>query len=995
MRVRSVHCVLVWFLLTVGAEIPARAETDAELAELGQRVIQIYRAGNYAEGIPLAERFVVSTKSRVGENDPAYADAIGWLARLLQATGRQSEAELLMRRALAIDETSLGSDHPDVAIRLNNLAQLLQAAQRLSEADALLRRALKIDETRLGPDHPAVATSLNNLAALLQDANKPSEAEPLLRRALTLYEKSLGPEHPHVAIALNNLAIVLSPTNRSNEAEALLRRAITLFEHSLGPDDANVAIAMNNLAQLLKATNRWAQAEPLLRRALEIDEKCQGPDHLKVAARLTNLAQLLEATNRLAEAESLLRRALAIDEARFGPDHPHIASDIDNLAKLLAERGDWAGAAALGRRAKPILLSGDAANAIDGTGPGMAVPTRRGKEFRFHARSLFRASGASDSAGEEGFELAQWALQSDAAGALSQVSTRVAKGEGPLSDLVRDRLAQLARRKDQDGELLAAVGRADARSVEQFRASLANLDAKIEAIDVQLAAEFKEFSQLTAPKPLTIAEAQALLKDDEALLLFLDVPLLAGLPEETLVWVVNKQTSQWRSIPLGTRALADLVAALRCGLDRAAWEGERASRCVNLLEIPLNEAPGDAGPLPFDLVRAQELYSALFGQVEDLVKDKHLLIVPSGPLTGLQFHVLVTAPPRAGIPTDAAGYREVAWLGVNQPITYLPSVASLKALRETPRVSRALKAYIGFGNPLLDGPNRQFKPQAELARARQQCPPAQGQPMSRGGSAMSPPRQHGLLADPAQLRMQVPLPETADELCAVAGFLAAPQSDIWLGARASEAEVKRLSASGALAAYHIVHFATYGALAGRFDAGAEPGLLLTPPKEASLEEDGYLSASEIAGLKLDADWVILSACNTAAGGADEADGLSGIARAFFYAGTRALLVSHWAADSSATVKLISKTLSTLAADAAIGRSEALRRTMIDMIANGEPAAAHPAYWAPLVVAGDGGAEPSLQTTSSIVPGPAGPPKAKSRPANKSAPPDWKAGIWRR
>src|SRR6185369_13864988 len=169
------------------------------------------------------------------------------------------------------------------------------------------------------------------------------------------------------------------------------------------------------------------------------------------------------------------------------------------------------------------------------------------------------------------------------------------------------------------------------------------------------------------------------------------------------------------------------------------------------------------------------------------------------------------------------------------------------------------------------------------------------------------------------------------------------------------------------AAYRIVHFATHGALAGELTAGAEPGLILTPPAEATADDDGYLSASEIASLKLDADWVILSACNTAAGGSEGAEALSGLSRAFFYAGTRALLVSHWAVDSDATVKLITKTLGTMAADKTIGRSEALRRSMVALIEKGAPHEAHPTYWAPFVVVGEGAA-PTI-TTSAIPPAP--------------------------
>ncbi len=182
----------------------------------------------------------------------------------------------------------------------------------------------------------------------------------------------------------------------------------------------------------------------------------------------------------------------------------------------------------------------------------------------------------------------------------------------------------------------------------------------------------------------------------------------------------------------------------------------------------------------------------------------------------------------------------------------------------------------------------------------------------------------------------------------------ADAGDIYLGARATEREVKRLSESGQLARYRIVHFATHGALAGQVSGSAEPGLLLTPPDAPTEEDDGYLTASEIAGLKLDADWVILSACNTAAGGAQGAKALSGLARAFLYAQARALLVSHWAVNSDATVTLIAGAVSRLAADRSMGRAEAMRQSMLAQIGKGGPEA-HPAYWAPFVVAGEGGA----------------------------------------
>jgi CHAT domain-containing protein len=146
-------------------------------------------------------------------------------------------------------------------------------------------------------------------------------------------------------------------------------------------------------------------------------------------------------------------------------------------------------------------------------------------------------------------------------------------------------------------------------------------------------------------------------------------------------------------------------------------------------------------------------------------------------------------------------------------------------------------------------------------------------------------------------------------------------------------------------------------MSGDLKGLAEPALVLTPPSEATLENDGLLTASKIATLKLNADWVVLSACNTAASdGAPDAGGLSGLAKAFFYAGARSLLVSHWSVPSRATVKLITDAFDELAKDPKIGRAEALRRAEIAMLDPSSPSEfAHPLSWAPFVLAGEGGA----------------------------------------
>ena len=548
------------------------------------------------------------------------------------------------------------------------------------------------------------------------------------------------------------------------------------------------------------------------------------------------------------------------------------------------------------------------------------------------------------------------------------MAARGAKSDPELATIVRERQDLVAEWQKRDGARTAAVSQPPDKRDEAAEAAsserMSEIDVRIAAIDKRLAQDFSDYAAFASPKPLSVEAVQSNLAGDEALVLFLDTPEWKPTPEETFIWVVTKTDSRWVKTYIGTSTLRDSVTSLRCGLDEAAWSGEGRANCTALLGLNSGTGWQPGEPLPFDINRSHELYTALFGQIEDVIKEKRLLIVPSGALTQLPFHVLVSEQPDPSL-AGLEALRQAKWLVRDHAITVLPSVSSLKALRRLAKESHATRPLIGFGNPLLDGLPETYPndgPRAAKARTKQSCPetPLQQVASWEGKQrGVRPFTLRGGLADVGQIRMQAPLPETADELCAVARDLGVSGDDIRLGARATEPEIERLSGSGDLAKYRIIHFATHGALAGQVSGNAEPGLLLTPPDQPSEADDGYLSASEVAALKLDADWVILSACNTAAGGADGAEALSGLARAFFYAGARALLVSHWSVYSDATVKLITGAVSTMAADKSIGRAEAMRRSMLALIDKGTPDEAHPAYWAPFVVVGEGGVTSTL------------------------------------
>ena len=1029
---KSVSSMVALMLgVIVGIRSPGFAQTD-NLDAMSRQAVALWGQRKYAEAIDITERLLALTEKRFGPDHPNVRTPINFLALLYLYQGRTAEVEPLYQRALAITEKAVGPDHRDVGTILDKLAGLYETQGRDGEAEHLYKRALAITEKALGPEHRAIGIALNNLARLYVGQGRYDEAEPLFKRQLAIFEKALDLHHPDVGTALGDLAGLYQAQGRYSEAELLYKRALAITEKALGSDHADVGTSLNNLAMLYLNQNRYTEAEPLFKRSVRLGEKAHGRGHPSVLTSLNNLAMLYMNQGRYADAESLLKRnlalrektlgldhhavgqslnnlallyesqgsyakaeplfkrALAITEKALGPDHPLVGTSLQNLAELYFVQSEWVRAADFWRRSTGVTVR-RAQRGTDDVGQVLTGKTK-GEAERDSVRFLglvkvvhrLASDGRSADASlvREVFQTAQWASASEAAASLAQMAVRGAKGDPALAALVRDRQDMVGEWQKRDQARSAAVSQTpdkrDRAAEGTNVARLAAIDAHIAEIDRRLAADFPDYAALARPQPLGVEQVQAELRADEVLVLFLDTPEREPTPEETFIWVVTKADSRWVRSDLGTPSLRQEVAALRCGLDHALWKGgEAQDRCVEMLNNKYSYqlyVDGEAvDVLPFDLERAHALYKALLGPVEDLIKDKHLMVVPSGPLTSLPFSVLITKPPRARMVTTLAEHRDVAWLATRQPITVLPSVASLKSLRQFAKAGRASKLYLGIGNPLLEGPQddpqwgEYFRLQAAAARDKQRCAgrPASLQIASTRGqrhavASFTRVSRRGQ-ADIEEVRRCTPLPETADELCEVARRLGVPESEILLGADATETRLKQLSEQGQLADYAILHFATHGALTGQVQGAAEPGLILTPPANGTQDakvlerDDGFLTASEIAALKLDADWVILSACNTAGAQDENAEALSGLARAFFYAGARALVVSHWEVGSGAAVKLATRAIAELNANPRLGRAEAFRLSMRELIEKGTAFDAHPSQWAPFVVVGEGAA----------------------------------------
>jgi CHAT domain-containing protein/Flp pilus assembly protein TadD len=928
------------------------------MAPIANNIAMLYeKQGRYAAAEKLVRHALGIYEKQMGRNHPLVAPIWSNLSEVQKAQGHFGAAEESLKRALDILENAPGASVGDMCIALSNLGTLYHTLGRNDEAESLLKRAFTSIE-KLNPESTDVAIALNNLAVLYDDQGKYVEADKLYKRALEIRLKILGNEHPDVATVLNNIAVLYESQEQYEAASSLFQRAVAINEKALGSEHPTVALGLNNYAMIYQKMGRYADAEKLLLQAAAIYEKNAGTKLNKdVGTTLLNLASLYQVQERYEDALKIYEIMLPILEKTLGNSHPTYATALNNLATLYFTRKKWNEAVMFWEKSNDILIQ-RARRGVAKGGPSEASQkselTREGNRFWSLVKANYQIQKPETAA--KMFETAQWAQGSHTAQALAQMAARRMGGNGKLAQLIRERQDLVNEWQVIDTYLVQVAvqdqAKRNLKAEDEVRNRLAEVRARLTEIDGVLTKEFPDYVAMVSPEPLPVAELQKMLAEDEALVLFLDTPEKAPLPEETFVWVVTKTNIRWVRSDFGRTKLIQEVTALRCGLDTDMWQDE--TTCHALLGGSFTKQLANlGGALPFDLKRSHALYKALFGEVEGDIAGKRLLIVASGALTQLPFQVLVTGEPESKFSSTA--YKNAKWLIRDHGLVVLPAVSSLKALRIYTK-NHAERPFLGIGNPLLEGMDERYTERAKQARAKQQCttaptPQETVEPLHLPRS-VGRLRFVGKVIDADALRKQAPLPETADELCMVGQYLRAKPIEVLLGTNASEKLLKTMSEQGLLADYRVIHFSTHGVMAGQIE-GMDPGLILNPPAKGSEVDDGYLSASEIMDLKLNADWVILSACNTATGGVDNAEQLSGLVRSFFYAGARSVVASHWPVSSVGSVKLMTKAIEKMVTDKSIHPADALRYSMLELIDKGEERETHPNYWAPFVIVGEG------------------------------------------
>ena len=879
----------------------------AGLAEAWEQRVEA--AGETPDDAAICLRLVLAFyREHIGPTSPETATIVHDLAATLNQLGNTDEAEALAREGLATRSTALGTGHPDTLRSLRLLGNVLAAQGRADEASAIA------DQLAGKPGAIGIA-ALADQATLLDEQGRFAKAEPIWQQST---EKLAGASL-NMPLLVRVLAGRVFNQMMLGKCDPALHQALgTMLEQKRAANPMSAMLSADgpldeSYVQGLPCAGKSAEAAKsyeLIARA-QMGKVAPGYSWYPPAARIEARRSLTLAGNPETVDDALAAGRQAVFIARnrrFTQEWTgntatgkrklpsgDTGSDPLAIAFVAKLRADWAG----------VMRDSPQGAPKDVYGAATAMPLSEAKP----SNEITIKEAGILAYGWDGFEVAQDIGISSAARALLQAAARSGSGDPQLSKLIQQQQS-LTEELQQRERTLFGRGGVDPQEL----ASLERAKARLDALNAEVQRRYPRYAELVRPGAANVRAVQERLKPGEALL------YIQPAWNDVYVFAVSKQAFTWHRVQGTAAELDEKVRQLRCVLDGSSCHlGESSNR-------------------PFDRTLAYEIYRDVVAPVEAAIGDsERLYVVASGSMGGLPLALLPTKAP-AGPSVAPGAVEETQWLADRYAFVTLPSVSSLRAFDRVARPEGGVE-LLGFGDPVL-GPPEEPEPEAV----------AQPQPASRGV------RGSDGLANVAELRTLHSLPNSRRELMRIAASLDAPATSLLLGQAATERAVK---SSKALLEARVVVFATHGLLPRDVDGLQEPGLVFTPPAKATALDDGILTASETAALSLTADWVVLSACNTAASDGAGGESLSGLARSFLYAGAQSLLVSHWQVSDEATAALTSETVRVAKLNPQIGRAKAFQAAMravrtgrtFDgaMLAGWKAEWADPWFWAPFVL----------------------------------------------
>ena len=873
--------------------------------------------GWYADGVlpalPAIERAVAIESGRAKPEEVASSQSSG--------------ADALMASRLAARAFSSGDiGQYDTLMTAGSRAN---QAERFAAAESAFRAALALQEKALGAGNPNTATTLERLALQVSNQGRYAEADTLFARATGLAARS---DDPLAAPRLqHNLALHLLNQGKTEAALADLEKAEAGYTALLPPQVLNAhAVRLASSGGFGEAlANREMIADPTVRAALigTIEVRRYRAVALNDLGRSDEANAALKSAQALATGNSLHEAVETGRLTRTAGADAKLHGDNEAAATAFGAASTSFGSVLPRSRplAETLLLQASAIGNTSGLKAALDACQNGTKILRDESigvspavlapcLDVFAAAAKADPSQAQVllsamFESAQLAQGGVTGAQIAQATARLAEGarDPKVAEAIRRRqdagadLTTLERDRDDRAQEAAATGN---------QANLKDLDAKIAAARVALA-DADAALQAASPNYGQLVQEVVPATDVFALLQ----------PDEVFVAIDLSDTGGW-------------TFALRNGQVTAAKVGASAVDIAKLVQrVRIGVEPTTDSLPKFDTDAAYNLYQATLGGISaQLDGVKSIVVAPTGPLLSVPFGILLTGP---SAPDQLAS---APWLLRKATIAHVPAAANFVSLRKVAGNSHATQPWFGFG---------EFHPVTK-AQAERSFP---------GASC----------ADSAQLFAGLPpLPFAGKELEAARLLLGGRQQDELLGNAFTADAVMQAK----LKNYRILHFATHALLPAELRCQSEAAIITSAPAKATDASGALLTVTDVVGLDLDADAVILSACNSGGGSTADSDpnkvgkvageSLSGLARAFFYAGARSLMVTHWSVNDQTAAYLVAETMRQVHGGAGI--NEALRKSQLGMLEGAGttfPAAlAHPFYWGPFALIGDGGVSKS-------------------------------------
>lgn len=780
------------------------------------------------------------------------------------------------------------------------LANTLIQQQRLDEAELLSREVLKSALVRNGRNSFITGRALWTLALVFINRGRYAEAVVLAEWGeRALQEAGFSETSPARLNGRTILANALTAAGRAPEAVALYD---AIRDKVAGDSRLDEGFGQGSLLSIRAyiLTNRYADALRDGDNLVRSNTRHYGADHYNTAEARAYRAMALQRLGRVNEARKEFADAIKV------------LTDPD---KVTGKQN-----ASVARTTRLRLILNEYLNVLVGN-----KGTRT----------------AADTA--EAFRVADVARWQSVQKALAGSALRAAAGSPELG-------AKIKQVQDADDELQAVyknlITQRSAPPERQLPAVIKAMEQRIAELQKQqqrdladIRRQFPQYDNLVNPRPADLATARRALKPNEALLSVYVTPV------GSYVWASGSQGELY----------------FHFSPQKPEWVAAQVKRLRDSVDLTTGAS---FDRLRFDLEAGAALYQELLAPVEQAwAQADTLLVVANDALGQIPFSLLPTGAPAAnpsasGLPM--AQYRQVPWLARKVAVAYLPSVSALVTLRALPAAQNRRDPFVGFGDPDFGAPtdgNSTRGAQRVVASGTRNLKIKHAPTWDENQTSADAP----VVAPPAvpEAPTLTALPDTREEITAIATALAAnPQRDAYFGAQANRQNV--LDAD--LKRRRIVAFATHGLIAGDLPGLDQPALALSPAPGKPITE-GLLKLEDILKLSLDADLVVLSACNTAAADGTGAEAVSGLGRGFFYAGARSVLATHWPVETVSARELVTHLFERYAQDPQLTRAQALRRAMLDLIdtdtaKDGQGRAvmayAHPAFWAPYALYGDPG-----------------------------------------